>query len=491
MMRASLSIDTQRIIDVIDERIYSSFIEHMGRAVYGGIYEPQHKTADAYGFRQDVMELIRPLNIPLIRYPGGNFVSGYDWEDGVGRNRYKRLDPAWQQLEPNEVGTDEFHGWAKRVNTGVMMAVNLGTRGPSEAANLLEYCNFPAGTKYADMRVENGNAEPYNDKVWCLGNEMDGIWQVGHRTVQDYADTARKTACLMKMLDPSLELVACGSANYQMPTFGAWERAVLEQAYDQISFLSLHQYYQNPGNNTPEFLGCAKEMDGFINTVTAICDAVGGARRTDKKVHLSFDEWNVWPKHSCDNSADQWMIGPRRGEFEFTMEDALVFGTLLNTLIHHCDRVKMACLAQLVNVCAPIMTENGGVAWANTIYYPFLHASTYGRGTALMETLECPTYTAGRHGETQLVSTSVVLSENKDEITVFAVNRSLNEGVEMSLSGFDGYTMKEHIVMTAKDLEDTNTADHPDLVMPHNATIAQSGSVTLEKASWNVVRLSK
>ncbi len=490
-MKASMKLDTERVIDRVDERIYSSFIEHMGRSVYHGIYEPDHPTADDMGFRQDVMELIRPLNIPLIRYPGGNFVSGYEWQDGVGKNRPRTLDAAWRQTEPNSVGTDEFHEWAKRANSAVMMAVNLGTRDAAEAAHLLEYCNFPKGTKYADMRAANGHEEPYQDKVWCLGNEMDGIWQVGHRSCLDYAEVARKTACLMKMLDPSVELVACGSASYQMPTFGVWERMVLEQAYDQISYLSLHQYYTNEGKNSAEFLGCAKEMDKFINTLSAICDSVGGARRTEKKINLSFDEWNVWPKRKCNNDCDPWAVGPRREEYVFTMEDALVFGTLLTTLIRHCDRVKIACLAQLVNVCAPIMTENGGAAWAQTIYYPFLHASNFGRGEALEIALDCPKYQAGRYGETSYLEAAAVRDVNKDVVTVFAVNRSLEEKAELSISGLNGYVCTEHIEMTSDGLDDANTASEPARVRPVAAAPAKNGVCGLKKASWNVLRFTR
>ena len=485
-MKASFRINLNDRIDRIDSRIYSSFIEHMGRSVYHGIYEPGHPTADEDGFRQDVMDLVAPLNIPLIRYPGGNFVSGYDWQDGVGPNRVRTLDPAWQQVEPNEVGTDEFHRWAKKANTGVMMAVNLGTREAAEACHLLEYCNFPAGTKYADMRVANGSPEPYNDRVWCLGNEMDGIWQVGHRSADDYAAVARKTACLMKMLDPDLELVACGSAAYEMPTFGLWERTVLEQTYDQVSYVSLHQYYRNEGPRE-EFLGCAVKMDKFIDTVVAVADAVGGARRTDKKIHLSFDEWNVWSKKHCDNNAERWTVGPAREEYVFTQEDALVFGTLMITLLKHCDRVKMACLAQLVNVCAPIMTENGGKAWAQTIYYPFLHASNYGRGEALTIHMDSPRYRAGRYGDVNYVE-AIAVKNDDGGVTVFAVNRNTDEDVDMSLQGLEGFAGVEHIEMTAADLEDANTADAPMKVVPVSKPLTSAAQVILKKASWNVLR---
>lgn len=489
-MKVTLSIDPRRVIDRVDDRLYSSFVEHMGRSVYHGIYEPGHPTADDKGFRRDVMDLVRPLRIPLIRYPGGNFVSAYDWQDGVGKDRKATLDPAWRQVEPNEIGTDEFHEWARRADAGVMMAVNLGTRDAAEAAHLLEYCNFPAGTKYADMRVKNGHQTPYDDRVWCLGNEMDGIWQVGHRDPDDYAQVARKTACLMRMLDPSLELVACGSAAYDMPTFGAWERAVLEQAYDQITYLSLHRYYTNYGRDTGEYLGCANEMDRFIDAVTAICDAVGGARRTSKKIHLSFDEWNVWPKVKSDNEEAPWTIGPRREEYLFTMEDALAFGTLLIALIRHCDRVKIACLAQLVNVCAPIMTENMGAAWAQTIYYPFLHASRMGRGIALDVKIDCPVYRAGMYGDTPYIASVAVMNEEAGEITVFAVNRSIEENASLSVPGLQGYKPVEQIEMTSPGLDDANTAASPLRVVPRSMPLTD-GEITLKKASWNVLRYRK
>ena len=461
----------------------------MGRSVYHGIYEPEHPLATADGFRQDVIDLVKPLRLPLVRYPGGNFLSAYEWEDGVGPVRVPTLDPAWRQKEPNAVGTDEFHRWAKLVGTDVLMAVNLGTREAVDAMHLLEYCNFPAGSKYADQRVANGQSAPYGDKVWCLGNEMDGIWQVGHRTAEDYAAAARKTACAMKMLDPSIELVACGSSSPDMPTFGVWERTVLGQTYDQVDYISLHRYYLNEGRDSGEYLACSMEMERFIDAVAAQCDAVGSELHRNKKIHLAFDEWNVWAKKRSDNEEGLWTVGPRREEYEFSMEDALTFGTLLIALMNHCDRVKIACLAQLVNVCAPIMTENGGKAWAQTTYYPFLHASKFGRGTALRLQLDCPTYQAGRYGETPFVAASAVLSPQEETVTLFVVNRSLTEDAEVSIDGLAGYEISEHIVMKSDDLDATNTALAPNRVRPTAAKIAPDHKVFVEKASWNVIRL--
>jgi len=492
-MKAKISLNGNRMIDQVDERIYSSFIEHMGRCVYYGIYEPGHPTADEDGFRKDVMDLVAPLNIPLIRYPGGNFLSGYNWEDGVGpkEKRKAMLDPAWRVIEPNEVGTDDFHKWAKKANTGVMMAVNLGTRGAADAAHLVEYCNFPAGTKYADMRVENGVEEPYNDRVWCIGNEMDGIWQVGHRSPDDYAAEARKTACLMKMLDPNLELVVCGSCSYHMPTFGVWERKVLEQTYDHVEYISLHQYYKNDGSNPGEFLASANEMDKFIKTVTAMCDAVGGEKRSQKKIHLSFDEWNILSKRGCDSNALAWTVAPPREEYIYTLEDALCFGTLLITLIRNCDRVKIACLAQLVNVGGMVMTENNGPAWRQTTYYPFLHCSNFGRGKAIDVEIDCPSYQAGRYGETKYLSSVAVQNDEKGEINLFVVNRSLEEDVQLQLEGFDGYECVEHIQMISADPDDYNTAQEPDKVAPFSEKPKAGDMIELKKASWNVIRYQK
>ncbi len=499
-MKAKMHLNPDFQIGKTDNRLYGAFVEHMGRAVYHGIYEPTHPQADEDGFRRDVLELVKNMRLPIIRYPGGNFVSNYCWEDGVGpkEQRPRTTDAAWQTVEPNEVGTDEFHKWAKKVGAQVMMAVNLGTRGAEEAKNLLEYCNFPAGSRYADWRVSNGQVEPYNDRVWCLGNEMDGEWQVGQRTPEDYADIARKTALVMKRMDPTLELVACGSASYYMPTFGKWEAAVLEAAYDSIDYLSLHQYYINSEQDTASYLGATEDMNRFIRTVTATCDHVKGLKRSSKTINLSFDEWNVWSAtHKCSNEEGMWTIAPRREEYSYSMEDALTFGCMLITLIKNCDRVKIACLAQLVNVAGPIMTLDNGPAWAQTTYYPFVHASCYGRGTVLQPKVLCDSYRTEKYGEVPYVEAVAVWAEEQQELTVFAVNRSLTETVELELDlrDFPGYTLLEHIVQEHADIHARNTAENPNNVVPHanGKTVCRTDRAVaaLNKLSWNVIRLKK
>ena len=490
-MKAKLFADRHFPIGNIDRRIYGSFLEHLGRAVYGGIYDPEHPTADDMGFRADVLELVRKLRVPVVRYPGGNFVSGYNWEDGTGpkENRPRRMEQAWSAIETNQVGIDEFQEWARRAGNEVMMAVNLGTRGVEDARNLVEYCNFPGGTKYSDLRRANGFEKPFGIKYWCLGNEMDGPWQIGHKTAREYGRLAAEAGKVMKWTDPSIQLVACGSSNTGMPTFGSWEETVLEETYDVADFLSLHSYYGNPDNNTEEFLACSKDMDDFISTVASICDVVKSRLHSDKTMMLSFDEWNVW-FHSGeqDKKIEKWTIAPPQLEDVYNFEDALVVGCLLITLLRHADRVKMACLAQLVNVIAPIMTETGGRSWAQTIFYPFLDASLHGNGVSLRTAVECGSYQAGKYGETSYLESIAVANEQAREIVVFAVNRSLTEEMELEIqvTGYGDLEKLSHRVLFCEDLKAVNTADAPDTVAPGELPLTEA--TVLPKHSWNVIR---
>jgi alpha-N-arabinofuranosidase len=496
-MKANIKLNKDFTIGKVDERIYGSFIEHLGRAVYNGIYEPNHPTADDKGFRKDVMDLVKQLNVPIVRYPGGNFVSGYNWEDGIGdkEKRPRRAELAWHTIETNEVGIDEFQEWAKRAGSQVMQAVNLGTRGPDEARNLLEYCNFPKGTYYSDLRRANGFEEPFDIKVWCLGNEMDGPWQICAKTAEEYGRIACETAKVMKDLDPSIELVACGSSGLGMPTFGKWEATVLEHTYNYVDYVSLHSYYSNADEDTPSFLASSLDMDQFIKSVAAICDYVKAVKHSDKTINLSFDEWNVWfHSNNADKKLERWQIAPHQLEDIYTFEDALVVGCLLITMLKNCDRVKMACLAQLVNVIAPIMTENGGPAWVQPIFYPFMHASNFGRGTALSSIVCCDNYSTAKRKEVPYVESIGIFDEEKGELTIFAVNRSLEESIdfEIDLRDFAGARLLEHIVLEHEDLKAVNTSLCPDNVAPHkngSTTVNTSSAVaTLNKHSWNVIR---
>lgn len=491
-METRISVNRQNVISEIDNRIYGSFIEHLGRAVYGGIYQPGHEAADDMGFRQDVLEYVRQLNVPIVRYPGGNFVSGYNWEDGTGpkESRPHKLDLAWQTIETNQVGIDEFQEWASRANTEVMMAVNLGTRGADEARNLVEYCNLDTDTYYAQLRRRNGFEKPFGIKLWCLGNEMDGPWQICAQTAAEYSRKACETAKLMKWVDPSIELVACGSSNKDMSTFGEWEKTVLRECYEHIDYISLHNYYGNPDSNTPQYLAQAVNMENFIKTVAEICDEIKAEKGSEKTVNLSFDEWNIW-FHSLeqDKRIKRYTAAPRLLEDIYNFEDALVVGTLLITLINNSDRVKIACLAQLVNVIAPIMTEDNG-CWLQTIFYPFLHASLFGRGTALKAGVCCETYDTEGLKEVPYVTAAAVLNDN-GEISIFAVNRSLDKEavLDAELIGFEGYSLFEHIELNCNDLKAVNSFEKPNNIVPANKQT--DGKTELSAHSWNVLRFRK
>ena len=502
MLKASMILDRDYAIGQVDPRLYGSFIEHLGRAVYGGIYEPTHPTADAEGFRGDVLEMVKALHVPVVRYPGGNFVSGFRWEDSIGprEKRPRRLDLAWFTTETNEVGLHEFCHWAKKAGTEVMYAVNLGTRGPEEARDIVEYANHPAGSALSDLRVKNGEKDPLGIKLWCLGNEMDGPWQIGHKTAYEYGRVANEAAKVMKWVDPSIEVVACGSASHSMPTFGSWEYEMLDECYENVDYVSLHRYYGNPSNDTPDFLARSMDLNDFIHSVVSICDAVGGKKHAKKKLNLSFDEWNVWyHSHEQDKEIwkqDKWNRALPLLEDVYNFEDALLVGSMLITFLNNADRVKIACMAQLVNVIAPIMTRNSGGVWAQTIYYPLMHASTMGRGTALRPVTQSPVYDCSDYEKVPFVETAATIDENGD-VTIFATNRNLTEDIVLTadLRAFADLTVKEHIVLHHDDVKAVNTEDKPDTVKPvtvHDGTMDQGKlEIKLPALSWNVIRLAK
>jgi len=490
-MQAQIIVSKSFPIGEIDRRIYGSFIEHLGRAVYGGIYEPEHPCADGEGFRQDVLELVKKLQVPIVRYPGGNFVSGYNWEDGTGdkSRRPRKMELAWQTIETKQVGIDEFQSWAKKAGAQVMMAVNLGTRGPEAARNCLEYCNGNLDTHYANLRRQNGFPEPFGIPVWCLGNEMDGPWQICAKTAEEYGRLAGETAKVMKLVDPSIELVACGSSNYDMPTFGDWELTILDHLYEYVDYLSLHQYYGNSTDDTLDYLCKSMDMDAFIRGAAAICDAVQAKKHGKKRLNLSFDEWNVWfHSNAADESLEKWQVAPPQLEDVYTFEDALLVGSMLITLQNHCDRVKIACLAQLVNVIAPIMTENGGRAWAQTIFYPFMYASAFGNGRAMQAAIQCDTFSTQTYSDAPYLTASVIHNAGEKELILYAVNRSLEQDMELAFKpeGFGNCTLLEHVELYCDDLKAVNLADR-ETVSPRQVPV-QDGEVKLKKHSWNMLR---
>ena len=500
MKVAKMILDKAYTIGRIDPRMYGSFIEHLGRAVYGGIYEPTHPLADEQGFRRDVIDRVRELGVPVVRYPGGNFVSGFNWEDSVGKDRPKRLDLAWFTTETNEVGMHEFCDWCKKANTSPMYSINLGTRGPEQARDVVEYANHPGGSKFSDLRIQNGKKDPLNIRLWCLGNEMDGPWQMGAKTAYEYGRIANESAKMMKWVDPSIELVACGSSSSEMPTFGSWEYEMLSECYDNIDYVSLHRYYGNPTGDTPGFLARAMDTDEFIRTVVSICDAVKGKKHSKKTISLSFDEWNVW-YHSGEQDKeiwkrDRWGRALPLLEDIYNFEDALLCGSILITFLRNADRVKIACLAQLVNVIAPIMTRNGGGCWAQTTYYPMMHASKYGRGTALRAIVDSPVYDCRDFEAVPLIDATATLGDD-GSVTVFCVNRDLKEdfSLEIDLRAFDSLRLSEHILLHHDDVKAINTEENPMNVAPVAGPggMLDDGKATVRvpALSWNVIRFTK
>jgi alpha-N-arabinofuranosidase len=501
-MKASVTAHKDYTISKIDDRVYGAFLEHLGRAVYTGIYEPDHPSADKDGMRGDVAELVRELNVPMVRYPGGNFVSAYNWEDGIGprEDRPVRLDLAWHTSDSNAVGIHEFAAWCETVGTQMMLAVNLGSRGLDAARNFLEYVNHPGGSYWSDMRIRNGRKEPWDVKLWCLGNEMDGPWQIGHKDAHEYGKLAAETAKAMRSFDKSLELIVCGSSHANMPTYPEWERTVLEHTYEVVDHISLHMYFANREKNTANYLALNHKLDRYIETVASTINYVKGKNRSKRDVHISFDEWNVWYHSNKQDRAildgnNGWPHAPALLEDIYNFEDVLQVGCILNTFIRRSDVVKIACIAQLVNVIAPIMTEKGGDAWRQTIYYPYYFASIYGRGTALNLLVNSPGYDSEHDDNVPYLDVAGVHDEEGGTLTFFLVNRHAGETIEteISLQGFTGGSVVEHQVMTHSDLEAVNTARNQKNVAPtpgNGATIADGRlTVSLPPYSYQMVRV--
>ena len=494
-------IDPALVVGNVDERLFGSFVEHMGRAVYGGIYEPGHPTADTAGWRHDVVDLVREMGVTLVRYPGGNFVSGYDWEDGVGPReaRPTRLDRAWRSIESNAVGTDDFLAWTRLVGLEPMLAVNLGTSGVDAARNLVEYCNGPVGSQYADRRAANGHPQPYGVRLWCLGNEMDGPWQIGHTSAIEYGRLAADAGRAMRHVDPSIELVACGSSGSKMPTFGAWEETVLDVAWDVVDHISLHSYYDRAEYETVgDYLACSLDLERMIERVAATADSVAARKANRRRIGLSVDEWNVWhfSEHRAREDPERpYRVAPALAEDEHDLADALAVGCLLIALLRHADRVRIACLAQLVNVIPAIRTVNGGIAWRQASFHPFADVARLARGTVLGLDLDGPTYRAAGEGQVPAIDAVAVHEAAAGSLALFAVNRlECPLRLEAELRDLDRLAVHEHRVLTDPDIHAPNTAADPNRIAPKPGLGAriEAGrlSVELPPRSWNVLRLT-
>lgn len=477
-----------------EDTLYSSFIEHLGRAVYGGIYEPKNKVSDEDGFRKDVIEEIKKINLSLVRYPGGNFVSGYFWEDGIGpvENRPTKKEEAWRSIETNQIGTDEFMKWCAKVGVKPMMAVNMGTGTIESARNLVEYCNADDDSIYANKRRQNGSNKPYNITYWGLGNEMDGEWQIGHMPVEDYIAKAKEAAHMMREVDPSIKLIGCGSSTIDMPTFPEWDRQVLDGLYDEIDYLSVHQYFFE-STTEDDFFASHLAMQKYLDTFRSLLQYLQSKHRNKKPIYLCFDEYNIW--YNNKGLPEEYTIAPPILEENQSMKDTLVFGGLTNSLLNNCDIVKIACLAQLVNVIAPILTKNEGGLLLNTIWYPFYNFCKYTRGDVLKTfTTEDHTFDS-RFGKSSYLSYAI--GANDEELFIQIVNYDKEDAnVELKLDGFKQLSLISHQEMHDDDLNSRNTFENPNRVLPKEKKNAikicgETLTIKLSKLSYNFIRLKR
>jgi len=464
---ARIVIDTERTIAPISPLLFGGFAEHMGRCVYEGIYDPHSAQADAHGLRRDVLAALREIGYTTIRYPGGNMLSGYRWQDGIGpqSQRPRRRELAWQSIETNQFGTDEFLAFCKEINAEPMLGVNMGTGSIEEAAALVEYCNAPIGSVYADMRAANGHAEPYHVKFWCIGNEMDGPWQIGHLDATDYGKKATEAAKMMKWQDPSIKLVVAGSSNTAMPTYPEWDRIVLEACWDKVDYLSMHYYAQNLEDDTASYLGYATHFESHVDTLAATLQYVKTLKRSSHDVFLSWDEWNVWYKDRSGKG--NWSEAPHLSEELYNLEDALVVAQWLNVFLRKSDVLKIACIAQIVNTIAP-MTTRGDELLKQTTYYPLMLVSQHARGTALDVLVQSPEYETKRYGMLPVLDVSASYEEATGQGAIFVVNRSQHEtlSTELVWQGTAPSEISGGYQLAGSDPKAVNTFEQPDTIIP-------------------------
>ncbi|MBU5359572.1 alpha-N-arabinofuranosidase [Enterococcus raffinosus] len=506
-MKTTLTARKQFTVGEISPRLFGSFVEHMGSVIYTGIYEPGHPSADENGFRQDVMKLIKELNLGVIRYPGGNFTSGYDWKDTIGpvEQRPRKIDIAWRAIEPNTFGIHEFMKWVEQTGAEPIFTINLGTKGIDEARDIVEYCNFPEGTYWSDLRQQNGAKEPFGIKLWCLGNELDGPWQIGTKLPEEYGRIANEAAKAMKWVDESIETVLVGSSTPRLSSYPEWDRLVLEAAYENVDYLALHNYIdkydeddltrppKTERDDTPTYLAKSKRFDRQIEEIIATCDYVKALKRSEKTMYLAFDEWNVHAQPEKENQPFE--VGSPIDWCQFTMEDTLLFGSLGLAILRHADRVKIACQSLLVNTIPLILTDAGGDCWVNPTYFVMEQLSNYAKGEVLHTQFSGPTYDVDKMKQVEFVDSCLV--NNEEELVLFLVNRTKEEQLVEVDHDFDqSLSLIEHRFIGGHDLLDKNTRDNQKQIQPQTLT----DCVTLNEGkieakipgySWNMLRMKK
>ena len=480
--KTQVLIDSNRTVAPISPLIFGGFAEHMGRCVYEGMYDPASPLADERGFRKDVMDALRDQAYTIIRYPGGNFLSGYKWLDGVGPKnlRPRRRELAWQSTETNQFGTNEFIEYAKAVGVLPMLGVNMGTGTIQAASDLVEYCNAPKGSYYADLRASHGFAAPHNVKYWCVGNEMDGPWQIGHLDEVSYGNKALEAAKMMRWQDPSIKTVLCGSSNDRMPTYPEWDRTALEIAWEQMDFHSMHYYAGNHEGDTSSYLGSAVAFERFVDTLEGTLRYVKAKTRSKHDVFLSWDEWQVWYKG--DPMQGNWTEAPHLAEEIYNLEDALVVAQWLNVFLRKSHVIKMACVAQIVNVISWMNTRSDGLL-KHPSYYVFKLIANYARGNALDVAVKAPVEETKAYGEVSLLDVSASFDEEKQQGAIFLVNRSQTETVPTEVVWQDGSTVlvNEAWQLSGSDPKQANTWEAPNRLVAKaiSAPVVANGRTTI------------
>jgi alpha-N-arabinofuranosidase len=480
---ARIKIDLDRTIGRVDPLLFGNFAEHLGRMIYGGIYDEKSPLSDAFGFRKDVMEAVKGLGVSILRWPGGNFASGYNWKDGIGPKDQRPVRPelAWDDIETNRFGTDEFLRYAAAIGTEPYICVNLGLGSIGDARDWVEYTNGAKNTYWADLRRKNGRQQPYDVKYWALGNEIDGPWQLGHKNAEDYAKFALEAAKAMRGIDPSIKLVASGSSNYGADWL-LWNRTVLQTLRNTVDYIALHTYINNRQNDVEAYLG------GWQQTIERYIDTTRGLIRevqtgpNPRPIYISYDEWNVW-----------YRTGNREKLEEiYNFEDALAMGMFFNTFFRNADIVKMANLAQMVNVIAPIMANDKGVFLQPT-YFPIAEYGRQRGNTALDVWVSSPTYKMPqRPQEAKYLDVSATHDPRTGEVVVNVLNRSKDRDITATIEDQSGRFAPAVSVwqMNNADMKATHAFGDDQKLRPKTATATLTGGqYTFPAHSLTILRL--
>ena len=456
---ARIKIDTDRVIGEVHPLLFGNFAEHLGRMIYGGIYEEGSPLSDQFGYRKDVFEAVKQLNVSILRWPGGNFASGYNWKDGIGPKdqRPTRIDLAWNDLESNRFGTDEFLRYCEMLGTEPYICINAGLGTVDDARHWVEYCNEPRHTYWADQRRKNGREEPYKVKYWALGNEIDGPWQLGNKSAEEYSKFALETAKAMRLVDRDIKLVGSGSSNYGADWI-AWNRTVLNTLRNQIDYIAIHTYINNRDNDLERFLGWSQTIDHYIETTAALIRQAQSGQANPRPLYVAYDEWNVW-----------YRTGNREKlEEVYNFEDALAMGMFFNSFFRHANVVKMANLAQMVNVIAPIMTNKQGL-YLQTTYFPIVEYGKQRGNTALDVFVSAPTYKIqNRPAELKYLDVSTTFNAKEKLLYVNVLNRSKDKDLATRIENQEGQLADGGTVweMNNADLKATNTFNADQKVRP-------------------------